>query len=194
MPNIISIFKSDSKLLESIKCGDDSVLGYLYEKNLRMITKYIKENNGSDYEASEILQDALVILWEKIHETEFVLTSKISTYIYSIVKRKWMQELARKKRYTVLDDVKKNPGSDKNAEENLQDYITRLEDEGFAVEEGRLADFNVDWVVPIHFLGDFRSYAKQKGISHIYLDKEICALFFLHSIDNEVEANVFYYR
>jgi len=124
MPNIISIFKSDSKLLESIKCGDDSVLGYLYEKNLRMITKYIKENNGSDYEASEILQDALVILWEKIHETEFVLTSKISTYIYSIVKRKWMQELARKKRYTVLDDVKKNPGSDKNAEENLQDLET----------------------------------------------------------------------
>lgn len=84
--------------------------------------------------------------------------------------------------------------SENLAEEKLQDYIARLEDVGFTVEERRLADFSVDWFVPIHFFGDFRSYAKQKGISHIYLDREIRALFFLHSIDNEVEANVFYYR
>jgi hypothetical protein len=84
--------------------------------------------------------------------------------------------------------------SENLAEEKLQDYITRLEDEGFTVEEHRLADFNVEWVVPIHFFGDFRSYAKQQGISHIYLDREIRALFFLHSVDNEVEAIVFYYR
>jgi len=84
--------------------------------------------------------------------------------------------------------------SENLAEEKLQDYIARLEDEGFTVEERRLADFSVDWVVPIHFFGDFRSYAKQKGISQIYLDREIRALFFLQSIGNEVEANVFYYR
>jgi hypothetical protein len=84
--------------------------------------------------------------------------------------------------------------SENLAEEKLQDYIARLGDEGFTVEERRLADFSVDWVSPHHFFGDFRSYAKQKGISHIYLDREIRALFFLHSIDNEVEANVFYYR
>ena len=71
--------------------------------------------------------------------------------------------------------------------------MMRLEDDGFTIEERHLADFNVDWVVPIHFFGDFRSYAKQKGISHIYLDREIRALIFLQSTDNEVEANVFYY-
>ncbi|MDI6847491.1 MAG: hypothetical protein QMD23_05110 [Candidatus Bathyarchaeia archaeon] len=80
------------------------------------------------------------------------------------------------------------------AEEKLQDYITRLEDEGFTIEERHLADFNVDGVVPIHFFGDFRSFAKQKGISQIYLDREKRALFFLHSINNLVEASVFYYK
>ncbi len=84
--------------------------------------------------------------------------------------------------------------SENLAEEKLQDYITRLEDDGFTIEERHLADFNVDGVVPIHFFGDFRSFAKQEGISHIYLDREIRALFFLHSIGNEVEVNVFYYR
>ena len=84
--------------------------------------------------------------------------------------------------------------SENLAEEKLQDYITRLKDDDFTVEERYLTDFNIDGVVPIHFFGDFHSFAKQEGISHIYLDREIRALFFLHSIGNEVEANVFYYR
>lgn len=84
--------------------------------------------------------------------------------------------------------------SENLAGEKLQDYIARLEDKGFTIEERYLTDFNVDGVVPIHFFGDFRSFAKQKGISHIYLDRKIQALFFLHPIGNQVEANVFYYR
>ena len=84
--------------------------------------------------------------------------------------------------------------SENLAEEKLQDYITRLKDDDFTVEERYLTDFNIDGVVPIHFFGDFHSFAKQEGISHIYLDREIRALFFLQSIGNEVEANVFYYR
>jgi len=84
--------------------------------------------------------------------------------------------------------------SENLAEEKLQDYIMRLRDDGFIVEERHLTDFDVDGVVPIYFFGDFRSFAKQEGISHIYLDRGISALFFLHSIGTEVEANVFYYR
>jgi hypothetical protein len=84
--------------------------------------------------------------------------------------------------------------SENLVEEKLQDYIQRLEDDGFTVEERHLIDFYVDGVVPIHFFGDFRSFAEQEDTSHIYFDREIRALFFLRSIDEEDEANVFYYR
>ena len=49
MAKLISLFKSDLKLIESIKKGDDSVLGDLYDKNIRMILKYITGNHGTDY-------------------------------------------------------------------------------------------------------------------------------------------------
>jgi hypothetical protein len=39
------------------------------------------------------------------------------------------------------------------AEQKLQDYIKRLEDLGFTTEEHSLADFHVNGVVGIHFLG-----------------------------------------
>ena len=85
--------------------------------------------------------------------------------------------------------------SEQVAEQKLQDYIRRLEDEGFTTEEHSLADFDVDGVVKIHFFGDFRSFARQEGIDHIYFDKRIHALYFLRPIlEDEVEANIFRYK
>jgi len=80
------------------------------------------------------------------------------------------------------------------AEQKLQDYIRRLKDEGFTTEEHSLADFDVDDVVTAPFFGDFRSFAKQEGINHIYYDKGIQALYFLLPTGDRVEANIFYYK
>jgi len=85
--------------------------------------------------------------------------------------------------------------SEQLAEQKLQDYIKRLEDLGFTTEEHSLADFHADDVVRAPFFGDFRSYAKQQGINHIYFDRKIHALYFLNHITGDgVEANVFYYK
>ena len=85
--------------------------------------------------------------------------------------------------------------SEQRAEQKLQDYIRRLRDKGLTTEERSLADFHVDGSVRIHFFGDFRSFAKQEGIDHIYFDRGIHALYFLHyKTEDTVEANVFYYK
>ena len=81
------------------------------------------------------------------------------------------------------------------AEQKLQDCIRRLKDEGFTTEEHSLADFDVDGVVKIHFFGDFRSFARQEDIDHIYFDRGIHALYFLRPILGDgIEANIFYYK
>jgi len=84
--------------------------------------------------------------------------------------------------------------SEQWAEQRLQDYIRRLEDEDFTVEERSLADLHVDITVRIHFFGDFRSFAKQQGISHMYFDRGMHALYFLNPLGDRVEANIFYYK
>ena len=85
--------------------------------------------------------------------------------------------------------------SEQVAEQKLQDYIRRLEDEGFTTEEHSLADFDVDGVVKTHFFGDFRSFARQEDIDTIYFDRKIHALYFLRSIlGYGIEANIFYYK
>jgi hypothetical protein len=85
--------------------------------------------------------------------------------------------------------------SEQLAEQKLRDYIRRLKDEGFTTEEHSLADFQVEGIVEIHFFGDFRSFARQEGVNHIYFDRGIHALYFLRPmLGDRAEADVFYYK
>lgn len=61
-----------------------------------MMVKLVVSNNGSEEEAKDIYQDALIIFWQKATSGNFTLTSKISTYLYSICLNLWRKELERK--------------------------------------------------------------------------------------------------
>jgi RNA polymerase sigma factor (sigma-70 family) len=63
-----------------------------------MMTKLVITNSGTEDEARDIYQDALIVFWQKARSGNLVLTSKISTYIYSICQNLWRKELDRKKR------------------------------------------------------------------------------------------------
>jgi len=106
---------NDSEVLEKIKKGDESALKYLYKKYFRMMAKLVITNNGTEQEAKDIYQDALIVFWEKVLRGNLVLTSKISTYLYSICLNLWRKELERKRRLsneerdspTFIDDERK---------------------------------------------------------------------------------------
>ena len=88
----------DSEVLEKISRGDEQALEYLYKKYYRMMTSIIIRNNGAEEEAKDIFQDALIVFWQNVTSGKLVLTSKISTYIYSVCQNLWRKELDRKSR------------------------------------------------------------------------------------------------
>lgn len=88
----------DKEVFEKIRRGDEKTLEYLYKKYYRMMTKLVISNSGSEQEAKDIYQDALVVFWQKATSGNLVLTSKISTYLYSICQNLWRKELDRKRR------------------------------------------------------------------------------------------------
>lgn len=90
----------DSEVFEKICKGDEKALEYLYKKYYKMMTKIVLSNSGTEDEAKDIYQDALVVFWQKATSGKLVLTSKMSTYIYSICLNLWRKELDRKSRLT----------------------------------------------------------------------------------------------
>lgn len=88
----------DQEIFERICQGDEKTLEVLYKKYYRMMAKMVISNSGTEQDAKDIYQDALVVFWQKAVSGNLVLTSKISTYLYSICQNLWRKELDRKKR------------------------------------------------------------------------------------------------
>lgn len=91
---------NEKEIFERIRHGDEKALEFLYKKYYRMMTKMVITNSGTEEEARDIYQDALIVFWQKATSGNLVMTSKISTYIYSICQNLWRKELDRKKRLT----------------------------------------------------------------------------------------------
>ncbi|MGN6646305.1 MAG: RNA polymerase sigma factor [Cytophaga sp.] len=91
---------NDQEILVRLKQGDENTLDLLYKTHYRMMIKLIVKNNGTEEEAKDIYQESLIVLWQKAKDDNFVLTSKISTYLYSICLNLWRKELERKKRFS----------------------------------------------------------------------------------------------
>ena len=89
---------TDQEIFEQICQGDERALAELYTKYYRMMTKLVISNSGTEDEAKDIYQEALVVFWQKAVSGKRGLTSKISTYVYSICQNLWRKELDRKRR------------------------------------------------------------------------------------------------
>ncbi len=109
----------DSEILERISRGDEKILDHLYKKYYRMMTKVVLSNSGTEEEAKDVYQEALLAFWQKASSGKLVLTSKISTYLYSICLNQWRKELDRKSRLSSEEvDGEETQGHD--AEERLR--------------------------------------------------------------------------
>ena len=89
---------NEKEIFERICKGDEKALEFLYQKYYRMMTRLVITNSGTEEESRDVYQDALIVFWPQATSGDLVLTSKMSTYIYSICQNLWRKELDRKKR------------------------------------------------------------------------------------------------
>lgn len=64
-----------------------------------MIANLICTNNGTEQEAKDVYQEAIIAFYEKLQQKDFTLTCRIKTYLYAVCRRLWLKRLSEKKRY-----------------------------------------------------------------------------------------------
>jgi RNA polymerase sigma factor (sigma-70 family) len=88
----------DSKLLDALRNNDENALADLFRQNRRPIVSLVLRNQGTENDAEDVLQEALVVLWERIQSNSFEYQAKLSTFIYATAKNIWLRRLARNRR------------------------------------------------------------------------------------------------
>ena len=86
---------ADARILELIRNGDEAGLTELYRSNRRAVRGFVTHNSGSVDDADDMLQEALVVLWERVRSGRFELAAKIDTFVFATVKNLWYRRLAR---------------------------------------------------------------------------------------------------
>ena len=89
-------FYTDEAIIGGLKKRDSQIIRYVYKEYYPTIKFLITTNSGTETDAEDVFQDALVVLYRKIARENLVLTSSFKTFLYSICRNLWLQRLDRR--------------------------------------------------------------------------------------------------
>ncbi len=84
---------SESVLLADLRAGSDQALVYVYKTHWNMILRLVQLNNGTAEDAKDVYQDAMIHLYGKLRQEQFLLTCQLKTYLYAVCRYKWLKRL-----------------------------------------------------------------------------------------------------
>ena len=93
----------DQKYIEALLNNDPGVLEELYEKFSGKIKWMILQNSGTETDAADIFQDALMSIYNKAKTGDFELTCPMEAFLYLICKNKWLNVLNKRKTQKVTN-------------------------------------------------------------------------------------------
>ena len=87
---------SDKEIIDGIRNDTDIILNKVYVYFFPMVLQLVLNNNGDEDDAKDIFQESVIILYDKVKNDNFELTSKLKTFIYSVCRRLWLKRLKLK--------------------------------------------------------------------------------------------------
>lgn len=94
----IPIETQSEQIIEQFIRNDEKVLEKTYQHNFKLVRSYVLKNSGTDADAKDIFQEAMLVAWLNLKEGTFVVKNEfsLSAYIYKISKYKWLDRLKSK--------------------------------------------------------------------------------------------------
>ena len=89
---------ADHRFIEALRTGDPRGTREIYERHAREALRWMLNNSGSEADAADVFQEAVVAVFEKAQQPDFVLTCPLGALLYLIYSRKWIDRLREKKR------------------------------------------------------------------------------------------------
>jgi RNA polymerase sigma factor (sigma-70 family) len=94
----VSISEQEKAILRAIGANDKSAIESVYKEHYGLIQHLVVYNNGTEDDARDIFQEAMMVLYEKAKSPDFELTCQIKTYLYSVSRRLWLKKLQHARR------------------------------------------------------------------------------------------------
>lgn len=106
-------------ILTGLKNSDNDILRYVYTKYYPEIRFFVIKNSGTDEDAKDTFQEALIVIFKKLKSESLELTCSFKTYLYSVARKIWLKHLEK-------DRIKTNELTDNQIFIELEDDMDQL--------------------------------------------------------------------
>lgn len=96
---------TDIEIIRCLKEGTNGeALKHLYSEIFPKIKSYILQNSGSEDDALDVFQDAVVTLCKQIHLKKYDEKYELAGFLYSVSRNLWINKVKRDKRITSIPE------------------------------------------------------------------------------------------
>ena len=127
----------DHQFIEALRQNDPRGIRKIYDQYAGQALRWVVNNNGSAADAQDVFQEALIVLFEKASDPQFVLTCPLGALLHLIYSRKWIDKIRAKNKETV---VRKEEETRYNLESDSDVLVMAEEVLDYAAKQQRLAD------------------------------------------------------
>ncbi len=82
-------------MIKSNSFEREKALRIIYQANKEKVCSYIRSNSGREEEAKDVFQETIIAFYENVLNNKFNGDSAISTYLYSIARFKWLNQIKK---------------------------------------------------------------------------------------------------
>ena len=99
-----AIIHTDQRFVTGLLQNDTAVVKEIYDRFAGKMKNYIIQNNGSEDDAADIFQEALIDIYQQARYKALQLTCPFEPFLLLICKRKWLNEIKKRGRHRVTNE------------------------------------------------------------------------------------------
>ena len=100
-----TIIHTDQRYITALLQNEEAIVREIYSKYAGKIKHYIIANSGSEDDAADIFQEALIDIYNQAKNKQLQLTCPFEPFLLLICKRKWLNVLKKRGREPVTKEV-----------------------------------------------------------------------------------------
>lgn len=111
---------TDQACLAGLRRRDPCILQAIYQHYFPTLRQHVYTHGGSLEDAEDVFQEAMVVVYRKANEPDFVLSGRLHSYLLGVGKKIWLRKASRRSR----QDKVQWPESVQEPELDLEAQIT----------------------------------------------------------------------
>ncbi|HZH71519.1 MAG TPA: sigma-70 family RNA polymerase sigma factor [Mariniphaga sp.] len=182
---------SDEQILKGILRHDNLILQYIYKQFYYKVNMFIKKNSGTEDDANDVFQEAIIVIYRKLKESDLMFeTSSFQGYLFSVCRFLWLKQLESRR----IEQEKINdslPFQEDVYDDNLVELVEKNERYGLYQKHFRSLSTDCQKLLQLFFekvpLSEIAKIMGYKGEKYAKKRKYNCKELLINRIKQDTE-------